>query len=456
MTKKIFISLIILIAECIIYSFSEIRIPFAIIDKQNNDSAPLINKIVLNEIYSNLTFGTPPQIIQLNYKMDYLLFYLPSTIINTTNSETMNCTSVNASLIKMESVFSGYFCTDIIYINNTEKKVDFILNGKKGGNFGSIGLLLPTKVRYGIYPFFQSLHKNKIINSFTWTLKYFQNISLIDTINGNKTIGELIFGDEPHNYCKNIYSVDNYHVVSPIQDSGSLFWNLQFNDIYLTTKNDNITYIQGLKDVQLKPEANYLICPKEYYNTIKNLFFNKFLNEKICQEETIEVQYTYLNYFSCDIKNFNYENFPNLIFEHKILETKFNLTGNDLFVFDPKTNRYIFLILIYKYTLKYWIFGSPFFKKYQLIFNEDAKTIGYYAPKESNTEKEGNSILVFIVIICILSFILLTVFGILGIFIKKGIIQFPRKKRANELEENIVYEEKGNESKNENDIGINS
>ena len=459
MIKNIFIYLIILYGDLILYTTSEVRIPFGIINENNNNSELFIDKITQNQIYTNISFGTPPQLIKLYLKINYQVFYLPSNLINANNSKTMNCTSIYELSIDFETVQNGYYCTDIIYLNNIEKKINFILNGKNGDNFGSIGLLLPQGYINDIYPFFQSLYKNNAINSVTWTLKYFKNISLIDTINGNKPIGELIFGDEPHKYekNKNIYSYDNYHTANPISLKGIIFWDLEFNDIYLILKNNTIKYFEGIKKVEINPEANYLVGPSEYFNTINEVFFNKYLDENICKEEKIESKP--YKYISCDKEKFNFNDFPKLILENKLLENKFNLTGDDLFVLDPKTNKYIFLVFSYINSLLYWKLGSPFLKNHQLIFNEDAKTIGYYVSNINDSEEEENpkdSKIKYIVIICVLVLIIIGIFSILALLIKKGIIQLPRKRRANELDENIIYEEKGL-NKNNDDIGnINS
>ena len=457
MLKNTFIFLIFLFGELIKNIFSEIRIPFGIIHKINNDSIPLITKILQNKIYTNLSLGTPPQIIKSYLKINFELFHLPSKLINTTNSKTMKCTTDVELSIGFEDVLSGYYCTDIIYFNNIEKRVDFILNGERGDIYGSIGLLIPQDVDPDMYPFFQSLKENEVINSYTWTLKYFNNISLIDTINGDKAIGELIFGDEPYNYenNKNLYPVDNYHTVPtiiPADDSEDfIFWELEFNDVFLNLKNGTIFDFGGTKKAEIKPDVNYLVGPLEYFNVLNKTFFKKYYDENICKDESIG---TFSGYISCDKEKFNFNDFPVLSFEHKKLENKFNLTGSDLFVLDPKTNKYIFLIFIYKIQLELWRLGSPFLKKYQFVFNEDAKTIGYYVPNITNSEegKEEKTNMNYIILICVLILIIIVIFIGAAILFKKGIIQFPRKRRANELEEDILYEEKGGNSNKNSDV----
>ena len=78
--------------------------------------------------------------------------------------------------------------------------------------------------------------------------------------------------------------------------------------------------------------------------------------------------------------------FPDLYFEKKDFETTFNLTYEDLFILD-ENNKYIFLIYNNRFTPTY-ILGTIFLRKYQLIFNVDSKTIGYY--KSMNLYKEDN------------------------------------------------------------------
>ena len=93
-----------------------------------------------------------------------------------------------------------------------------------------------------------------------------------------------------------------------------------------------------------------------------------------------------------------------------------------------------------------WILGIPFLKKYRLSFNYDTKSIGYYKnddkiifeiKKEENNKYSffNNS---FFKIICIV--ILVVIFFILGMIYQRKIIKFPRKIKANELEDNYEYD----------------
>ena len=87
------------------------------------------------------------------------------------------------------------------------------------------------------------------------------------------------------------------------------------------------------------------------------------------------------------------------------------------------------------------IFGKPLFKKYQMVFDQDRKTYGFYVQSNSINNMENNADnsnsskiswgLVFVLII--ISLVLLFI-------IHKLINKLPRRLKANELEENFSYE----------------
>ena len=55
----------------------------------------------------------------------------------------------------------------------------------------------------------------------------------------------------------------------------------------------------------------------------------------------------------------------------------FSLNSTDLFTIIPDNNRVLFNIEFLK-DYNNWVFGKPFFKKYQLIFDDDSKLIKFY------------------------------------------------------------------------------
>ena len=127
--------------------------------------------------------------------------------------------------------------------------------------------------------------------------------------------------------------------------------------------NENIE-INGNHEAELNPDVGFIIGPNEFFSCIYRNFFNKYKN--ICREKNINN--TLFKYIECD-KNetFNISSFPDIFFESIWLETTFNLTYKDLFIFDKVNNKYIFLIINNRYISK-WVFGTIFFRKYQFVF----------------------------------------------------------------------------------------
>ena len=231
------------------------KIPFGIYNSQNsNNSLDIIDNIYYNSIYINLSIGTPPQIIPFALSINSQTFSAPFNLFNKNVSSTYESVSQHEIRYEHEDVIYGYNSKDILNLNNnTKEKINFILGTKYGNNnniLGIVGLLIPKRVQFGVSPFFQSLRNAGFIKSYTWTLKFFDNVSLADTIlyNKNKSniIGEFIFGDEPHNYENDRYkyNVTEYLKVSPISTGDTLYWDLEFNSIYLTKKEkDRKKYI---------------------------------------------------------------------------------------------------------------------------------------------------------------------------------------------------------------------
>ena len=92
-----------------------------------------------------------------------------------------------------------------------------------------------------------------------------------------------------------------------------------------------------------------------------------------------------------------------------------------------------------------WIFGKPLFKKYQMVFDQDRKTYGFYLQlnKEFNknngiaeVKNDETSLKVSWSLVCIL---IIISFGLLYA-LHKLISRLPRKLKANELEENFSYD----------------
>ena len=456
--NKIILFLLILIIKQYSSKNKIYKIPFGLYNTKNlNNSLDMVDNIFSNLFYVNLSIGTPPQIIPFFLSLNAQTFSIPYNIFNNNKSSSYESISKKEISYEYEIVANGFNSRDILNIdNNTNKKIDFILGTKyktRNDILGIIGLRIPKRVQYGVYPFFQSLRKGGFINEYSWTLKFFDNVSLLDTIvynkNKNNIIGEFIFGDEPHNYEteKNKYNITEYLRVSPLSSSvGSIYWDIEFKSIYLINKENQIDdnnkfIIQGGKRALLKPEIGFIIGSNEFFYSIKNNFFNKYLENNICSINKID-NYSYIECKYND-NSFILSSFPKICFEHIGFETIFNLTYQDLFVLDKINNKYIFLILNRENNSD-WELGSIFFRKFQLVFNEDYKTIGFYKSsiykeEKNETEEQNKGIIKYIILIILLisfSFLLI----LIGMLIQKKCCSKDRKKRLNEFDENYSYE----------------
>ena len=463
--KKIIFNILVLIIEKSISS-DIYKIPFGIYNlKDLNDSIDIIDNFFYNTIYINLSIGTPQQIIPFALDINSQTFSAPYNLFDKNLSSSFEYALESEYHYQLEDVSIGFCSKDILNLNNTKQKINFILGIKYLNNnnkLGIIGLKIPKKIEYLVYPFFRSLKKVGYIKSYVWTLKFFDNISLIDTITFNKNksniIGEFIFGDEPHNYEIDKYKYNNteYFKVNTLSYYGYFYWDIEFNSIYFMKKdkiNENKfsrIIVQGIRKAKIIPEKGFMICPLEFFDSIIKNFFQEYFDQGICKQNKINNNYFY-KYIECNYNtSFKVSSFPTISFDHLGFDSIFNLTYKDLFIVDRKNNKYIFLIFNKKDTSS-WELGRIFLRKYQFIFNEDLKSIGYYKSTNvyNNIENNNNKVnkmkyAFLIIIIFIFSFLLF----LLGMFCQKKFLNKDRKIRANELEENFSYESNFNIDKN--------
>jgi hypothetical protein len=185
-------------------------------------------------------------------------------------------------------------------------------------------------------------------------------------------------------------------------------------------KNNNEYKLdENSRNVKLLIEHGMIKGSLEFQNYLKS----HFIKDNKCNEykEGIAV------YYGCDLFA-KIENFPSLYFIHRELNYTFVLDYKDLII--KYNNKYY--LLVYFYNLnnndKYWNFGKPFFKKYQLIFDHDKRNIGFYNGVEEKPFTTG-------ILIIILMFIIIILASIIYIFYRRKF----RKKRLNEIDEGYDY-----------------
>ena len=287
--------------------------------------------------------------------------------------------------------------------------------------------------------FIKQLKDKEMIDSYTITLNYSDNSG-----------GYFYIGEYPHEYEPNNYKETELMSTYALPKQSFAQFRILMENIYIEINKTKQIQIH-LNEIYFHLESGVIECATEYYNIIKTIFFEKYLNNSICNEKSMIYDLNAYNMIICeDNKNFDIKSFPSIYFYHSELNYYFNLNYKDLF--EKKNNKFYFLIIHSSFSGGYWKFGKPFLKKYQITLNLDAKRINFYnIYKEINNdddihrnyrkEKKKNIILI---IICIILFGVLLV---ITLFLVKK-IKGERKRRANELKDD-EYEY----NPNEDDIG---
>ena len=134
-----------------------------------------------------------------------------------------------------------------------------------------------------------------------------------------------------------------------------------------------------------------------------------------------------------------------LSFFHKSLDYNFTLNYQDLFY--EKDEQFYFLIIFNNNQEDFWEFGAPFLRKYNFIYNQDNKFMGFIKDNKAeefngktNTGNNNNKTKIILVIaLIVILVIIVTLF--FGFLIGKKMYKV-RKNKTNELLELYDYNSK--------------
>ena len=269
----------------------------------------------------------------------------------------------------------------------------------------------------------------KLIPSYAFNIKYGKN---------NEDKGEIIIGSLPHEYDPRHYSEKFFVYNSVIFNKNSPSWRIVLDDI----KYGNEDLISS-KMTELSINFGFISSTIGNKRIFDIHFFLKPEFAEYCREEKISSYYTYYIKYCKEkvIKEFKNVKFylpkaydnekPNII----------EFTYEDLFVKCPGYDDVYCFQIIFGSMSSGWIFGKPLFKKYQMVFDQEKKIFGFYKEIGEYEVKQNVSkgnlgrslpwIFVGILLICLV---------VLGTFISKKLPFIKRKKIANELEDDFVYE----------------
>ena len=420
-----------------------IKIPF------KKEKITSISSLLDNNIYTTIELGTPIQTLKISIFFNEINLVIPclnfSSISNNFFNQSKSKTFYNESLftmIRLENKyrfeyqeFRGKFSTENFYfLDENNNKIKFekfgFLQSFSDLNFNNISIIKNGFVGLKFKESFNNIDQNIL-----YQLKNSKNENSIKSysisiIYNNNFEGNIFIGDFPHEFEPKKFSFEYFKSKHINLDFYNFNWKINFDKIYYLNEN-NFEFDLFLT---AKFDLNFggILANSNYQKNVNESFFNEYFNKKKCenkiikQKENNEIFYVY----ECDKKiNINKFN-ENIYFYSKEFNFTFVLDKNDLFL---KFNDKIYFLVFFSDYFPNWILGEPFFKKFNMIFNQEKKIVGFYSDFKK-IKKNYDKIIIIFLLICLIVCLL---FFINKIYFKKN-----KKIRANELEDNYVYEAK--------------
>ena len=397
-----------------------------------------INKRINNIYTTNIFLGNPPQTIPGFLKSYEHKFYLSNEYCPN-QKYFYKEKSRTFSLQNSDVNYIGKFIHDTLYLDsinsNTIKFDNFTMNvdnDLKSPQCFHIGTQLSFKEIEKGTNLIDILYKRNFIKSYFYEYRISNDDELLLILDLNIDIN-----NNEYKFIKPINRIVSYY-------NNNQKWGLSFYKYKLK----NYTFSLNT-EVQAEFNINYgcffgITEFKEY--------FEKYLEDNgiFVEAKYIEREF-YIFFFEKNLINVEKLKYIELTFYHRELNFNFTFTYEDLFI--ESDNGYYFLVIFDYKNSDVWKFGYPFFKKYNFVFNHDAKIMGFTNSNIDNnisydknmTGKKMNSKIVFIIILgVILIAVAILLFGIL---IGKKIFSV-RKVKVNELLELYDYKSKDSEKQN--------
>lgn len=420
---------------CIEKNTKYLQLPFySVYNRTQNDT--FFDFFYKRKIFTEFTIGSNKQIIPLQPSFSsYTTFFIDKECAQ---EGTLPFDSEKSTTFKifLDRTFSeerytrGYQAYDDIEMGNLRiKNFSFILANTINFNryIGSGLLGLRMRSFYDDQDeeanIILQLKKKNFILNYGFFL-HFTNTSI------NNEKGFLFLGSYPHEIWPDKYKEKNFRSYNVLFDyySNPYRWQIKFKQINYDNKKI------GIDTVSFDFDLGLMYAPYSLEDLLKNDFFNNQTHH--CFKGTSE-NFT-SSYWYCE-ENVDISSMKNITF-YLDEENYFVLKPEDLFI--HKDNKLIFAF-IFSVNEKNWVLGNSFFKKYDIVFDQDKKIIGYYInsnnsnindDEDKTKDKTNNKITLVIIISGVaIFFCLLTI-----IFLLLKIIQ-KRKKRANELDDLYDY-----------------
>ena len=398
------------------FKISIIHIPFNI-EQYDSNNFNFTNYFLKTNVTAEFKIGSPSQIIKSLLFTDESIFYLLKSSYNIEKSETyiknkeINIKFIGDQVFKAEDtlIFMNEKNEEIIIKNFPFLLVSHSNKDTKPNCFGlSPNLVLKTNN----YNIFNALQNINIIKTQIFTIKF---------DNKNQKKGELIIGGYPSEY-DNKYNHKYYEYTHIKKDElENEMWKIEIDKFYY---DDKIIMVNYILEADLNININGIFVNQPLVETIDQYFFNQYIFNNTCSVNNISDQYFY---YVCD-KIIDLKLFKNIKMFCRALNYTFEMKVEELI--EEIMGKYYFMIFYdskqpYRSTL-----GIPFLKKYQMVFNQNKKTVGFYT--KFDNQKTSYFIIIFIfILIVIICFLIFIYFKFLNY--KK------RKLRSNEIDDIYYY-----------------
>ena len=405
-----------------------------------------------NQLYVNIKVGSNKQEIPFYfYLQQFPLTIKSSNVIKGevkgiyNESLSISYKSFKKGSFPKGDLSEGILSKDQFYFNDgIQPFLNFYLDKESSASShitegGKIGFKIhPEYEESNDVSFISNLKENNLISAKIFSIKYDSNIIEEDE-------GTLIIGAFPHMINGETYKEEYYEKSNAIQGFTGIDWLFKFNDI----NYNNNTYENEIEGY-FYSEIGFIIGTEKFFNYLTKLdLWQQNFNSKKCHEQNFRIDdfegndynqrflFEYTGYY-CD-KDVDVEkiNIGEILFFVK--RNNFNISISDKDMWMEKDGYKYFMILQTKNIEHLWVFGKPFFKKYQMIFDCDNKVLGYYSKifkEDAKTDEKSKSYIGYVIAIIILGIIII----VLVYFLIKCYYLLPRKNRANELtDDNYDY-----------------
>lgn len=250
------------------------------------------------------------------------------------------------------------------------------LNKREHMPAGFIGLDLEKSHSFHKHTinFVDQLERNQFIEGFGTTFVFNKK---------NRLEGKILFGPDLDEIFHAFEGCKKTRIMAGgTKGRENPYWGFEFDSIHVGADE-----IGGAKKATLTLDVDYIISTDEYSEHILRVYFNEFLENKVCTLESIPAV-TYFKYIKCDpIVLGAIERLPDLSFSGRDVNNdvyQMNFTHRELFEVTEEAVFFKIILIVPPKKLNVvltneWIIGKIFFEKFVVTLDRKRQSITFYS-----------------------------------------------------------------------------